>query len=89
MDLLEQYNKDHPEALREQKPLYATDPYGREYPAIVRMVMRLSGGRIKDARQANYALMVFAVLALFVSLFLFFGGGSGTFSPDWTPYAGS
>ena len=72
MDLLSQYKQDHPEAFQKQKPQPATDPYGREYRAMMRFVMRLSGGRIRDARQASYALLVVAVIIALISAFLFF-----------------
>ncbi|MDO8676646.1 MAG: hypothetical protein Q7K16_03285 [Candidatus Azambacteria bacterium] len=45
-------------------------------PKIVRLVIKYSGGLIKDENQANYVLIGFVVLAIVVSLFLFFGGGS-------------
>ena len=75
MDLLSQYNKDHPEALQEQKPAQMTDLYGREYSGLVALAIRLSGGRIRDARTASYALIAVAALAFVVSLFFFFRDG--------------
>ncbi|MBI2053311.1 MAG: hypothetical protein HYT41_01010 [Candidatus Sungbacteria bacterium] len=71
MDLLSQYKQEHP-PFQKQKPQAVTDPYGREYGAMVRLVMRLSGGRIRDARQANYALATFAGIIFLISLFFFF-----------------
>ncbi len=47
-------------------------------PKIVRLVIKYSGGLIKDENQANYVLIGFVVLAIIISLFLFFGGGSDT-----------
>lgn len=44
-------------------------------PKIVKIVMKYSGGAIKDEKQASYALFGFVVLAILVSLFLFFGTG--------------
>lgn len=88
MDLLSQYKQDHPEVFQEKKRPPLTDEYGRAYTGMIAVVMRLSGGRIKDARRASYALLVFAVLVLVVSLVLFFSGGPEKFSPDWTPYKG-
>ena len=78
MDLLEQYKQQRPEAFREQKNTSTADPYGREYGALVRMAMRLSGGAIKDAHQARYALLAITVVCLIASLLFFFGipGGS-------------
>lgn len=46
-------------------------------PKIVQWIIKYSGGAVKDEQQANYVLIGFVVLAIIVSLFLFFGGGSG------------
>ena len=73
MDLLEQYKQQNPEKFREQKPTQMADEYGREYPAMVALVIRLSGGRIKDARQASYVLLGIMVHISIIALFLFFG----------------
>ncbi len=47
-----------------------------ETPRMVKLVMKLSGGAIKEQRQAEYVLLGVAALAILVSLYLFFGGGS-------------
>lgn len=39
----------------------------------VRLVMKCSGGFIKDKTQANYILLGFAMLAIIISLLLFSG----------------
>ncbi|MGB2580107.1 MAG: hypothetical protein WBC83_00225 [Minisyncoccia bacterium] len=41
--------------------------------ALVRLVIKYSGGFIKDKKQANYVLLGFAVLAIIISLLLFSG----------------
>jgi hypothetical protein len=46
-------------------------------PKVVKWVTKLSGGLIKDENQASYVLIGLVVVAIIVSLFLFFGGGSG------------
>ena len=43
-------------------------------PKIVQLVIKYSGGAVKDENQANYFLIGFVVLAIVVSLFLIFGG---------------
>ncbi len=42
-------------------------------PKMVQLVMKLSGGAIKEQKQAEYVLLGFAILAIIISLFLFFG----------------
>jgi len=49
-------------------------------PKIVQLVMKYSGGAIKEQKQAEYVLFGFVVLTIIISLFLFFGGG--TSEPD-------
>ena len=45
-------------------------------PKIVEWVIKYSGGAIKDEKQANYVLIGFVAVAIIISLFLIFGGGS-------------
>lgn len=47
-------------------------------PKITEWVMKHSGGTIKDAKQANYVLTGFVVVAIVISLFLFFRGTKKT-----------
>jgi hypothetical protein len=72
MGLLEQYKQQRPEAFQERGPAPVADPYGREYSSFVRLVTRLSGGKIRTTQQANYVLVAAAILFLLVSFFLFF-----------------
>lgn len=71
MDILSQYKQEHPEAFQEKKPLPLTDEYGRTYTGMVGLVMRLSGGRIRDANQASKVLLVGTVVIGAVALYLF------------------
>ncbi|MEK9195330.1 MAG: hypothetical protein AAB975_03060 [Patescibacteria group bacterium] len=71
MDILEQYEKENPEI--SQVP--ASQEFQDE-SFLIRLVIRLSGGRIKDLKQANYALLGFAVIAILISIFILFGTGS-------------
>ena len=41
-------------------------------PTMVALVMRYSGGRIKDEQQANYVLLGIAILTFLVSLYFWF-----------------
>ena len=45
-------------------------------PKIVEWVIKYSGGYVRDEKQANYFLIGFVAVAIIISLFLFFGGGS-------------
>ncbi len=54
-------------------------------PKIIQWVMKYSGELVKDERQASYVLMGFVVLAIVISLFLIFGGGSGGKGPKLHP----
>lgn len=80
MDLLEQYKQQNPEKFREQKSPQPTDEYGRAYTGMSAFVMRLSGGKIKDTKQASYALFAVAVMFALAGL-LFFTGIPGTSAP--------
>jgi hypothetical protein len=51
-------------------------------PKMIKSVMKLSGGAIKDERQAEYVLLIFVVLAFTVSIFLFFRGENKPFEFD-------
>ena len=55
-----------------------TDEYGRVYTGMIALVMRLSGGRIRDARQASYALAVAtAIIMIGALVFFYWSAGSG------------
>lgn len=43
-----------------------------ETPKIVKLVINYSGGLIKDEKQANYVLTGLVLVAIIISLFLFF-----------------
>ena len=42
-------------------------------PQMVKLVMKLSGGAIKEQKKAEYILLGFAVVIIGISLYLFFG----------------
>ena len=85
MDLLSQYKQEHPE-FQEKKAIPLTDEYGRTYTGMIALVMRLSGGRIRDARQASYVLFAAAAVILVVSLIFFFAGSGSIPPPPPTPF---
>jgi len=68
------YNNEPPKIVFEgeqfQRP---TRSFETPTPKIVRLVIKYSGGLIKDENQANYFLIGFVVVAIIISLFLVFG----------------
>lgn len=84
VDLLERYKQQHPEAFREQKPAPMRDEYGRVYTGMVAFVIRLSGGAIRDTRQAHLVLLGTAIIFGLATLLFFFGipGGSTSTQPN-------
>jgi len=60
---------------------YSTRSFQDETPKMTRWVINHSGGIIKNENMANYVLIMFAILIIIISLFLFFGGGR-TGSPE-------
>ena len=54
-------------------------------PKMVKLVMKLSGGAVKEQRQAEYVLLGFTILTIIISFFLLFGfpgGGIDKISQD-------
>ena len=47
-----------------------------EMPRMVRLVIKLSGGAIKEQKQAEYVLLGIAAVAIAISIYLFFGRGN-------------
>ncbi len=76
MDILSQYNQQHPEASQEQKQTPMTDLYGRTYTGMTAFVIRMSGGRIRDARGASFALMGGIVVTLIITAVVFLLSGA-------------
>mgnify|MGYP001577440866 CR=1 len=81
MDLLEQYKKQYPETFKQKPQWQPSDEYG----FFIRLVMRLSRGRVRDTRQAARVLLIAAAVILLLSLF-FFVGVPG-FGPETKPLA--
>ncbi|OGZ97235.1 MAG: hypothetical protein A3J10_03405 [Candidatus Sungbacteria bacterium RIFCSPLOWO2_02_FULL_54_10] len=66
MDILEQYERKHPLAPRK----FPTGQDTSDYRWVIRVVMHASGGMIANVRQANIALLVFAIIACIATLIL-------------------
>ena len=77
MDILEQYEKENPQ-ISPQPAQWGVSQEFQDESFLIQWVMRLSSGRIHDIKQANYVLLGFAVIMIVISLFLFFGTGSGS-----------
>jgi hypothetical protein len=77
MDILSQYNKERSDALGDQ-----TWSPSAEYGFLIRLVMRLSGGRIQDARKVTVVLVAATLTGLAASVAVlaigFYGGDSGS-----------
>ena len=81
MGLLQQYQQEHPESLR-RPPRPSQN--GAEAGFLTGIAMRFSGGKIRDAKQANVLLLIIAVALLVVSAAIFawtFGGSAPASAP--------
>ena len=70
MDILGEYERQNLDAPTQTRRAV---PYSQQYGFFIRLVMRLSGGRITDARQATYVLLGVAGVIFLISLFLLAG----------------
>ena len=77
MDLLSQYKQDHPEAFRE-KPAWEPP---KEYGFFIRLVMRVSSGRIRDVNTAAKALAIVGAVVFSISIIIFIYSFSGSGVP--------
>lgn len=71
MDILKKYNEDTPTV----RPQVSQWQPPSEYGFFVRMVMRVSGGRIRELRQASYVLLIGAIVITIIAAVLFLGAG--------------
>lgn len=73
MDILEQYDRQNPE--QKQTPQNIYEDMSGDYGPIIRWVMKISGGKIQNERQANTVLITAAVGIIIISvLILMFSG---------------
>jgi hypothetical protein len=82
MDILEQYEKQNPQPVQtasQRQPAY-------EYGFFIRLVMRLSGGKIENTRQASYVLLAVVGAILLAAVLVLFGalGFSSTAKPQYS-----
>lgn len=71
MDILEQYEKNLPQEPHQAPQWESSD----EYAWSTRFLMRYSGGKIQNEKQASHILMGFVAVAIIFLLFLFFSNG--------------
>lgn len=81
MDILEKYNQENPEA-----SVLHTSPWEprEEYGFLACMVIKWSGGRIQNGRQANFVLIGIAVIMM-VATFIILGAGFFGITPVVPP----
>lgn len=82
MDLLEQYKQQYPEKFRpkEREPELGQGEYG----FIIRFVIHLPGGMVRNAKEASYILLGAAGVSILLTLIIFFWG-SGRSTAAFTP----
>jgi len=86
MDILKQYEKQNPE-VHSQAP--AQLQLSEDIGFLVRMTMKLSGGRIQNERQANKVLIgIVCLMAITAALVLFSSGNFIQRSGRVVPIAG-
>ncbi|MDP3779356.1 MAG: hypothetical protein Q8R30_04930 [bacterium] len=73
MDILKQYEKQNPE-IRPQAPVQSH--LSEDSGFLVRMTMKLSGGRIQNEQQANKMLVGIVCLMAVISALLLFSSGN-------------
>jgi len=56
--------------------------YRRQGSKLSRLVVKWSGGLVKDEMLANYVILVFVALAIVISLLLFFGSKKMPYQPS-------
>ena len=71
MDILDQYKKQYPESQPTPKNLYEGQP--QDYGPIIKWVIKISGGRIRDAQQANMILLGGTIVLIVIALAISFG----------------
>lgn len=61
----------------EQRP-----EYRRSSSKLSSLVVKWSGGLVKDEMQANYVILVFVILSIITSLLMFFGSKKMPYHPS-------
>jgi len=77
MDILKKYNEETSQSSSQAPQLNLS----REYGAFTNAIIRLSGGAIRDGRQANVILLAIAVVIVGVSVYFFLFSGRSDLPP--------
>jgi hypothetical protein len=79
--------KKEVEGVQFETPSYGEVKFYNETdtPKIVKLVMKFSGGSIKEQKQAEYVLLGFVVLAIIVSGFLFYNSTTSSRGQKLSP----
>lgn len=79
MDILQKYEAEHPQVA---VPIVSVSS-SNEYGFFINLVMRLSGGKIKDENTASYVLVIAAVAMIVVAAsLLYMGSGPGSVNSE-------
>lgn len=85
MDILKQYKKEHPMMFREVPQEFRS----RDHRFLIALVIWMSGGRVRDTRDASVILIVAALaVAALTIVVVFFNFGRSIFGPrasDFNP----
>ncbi len=82
------YPNNEPQKVEFEEFRQPSQSFQTTTPKITEWIMKHSGGMIKDEKQANYVLIGFVVVAIVISLFLFFGGNSSNKKIPFVPAVG-
>lgn len=61
---------------------YTPEYSGSEAPKMIQWIMKLSGGKIQDEKQANFVLLGFVVVIIIVTIFIFISSMSSPSTND-------
>lgn len=75
-------NNQHKIEFEGEEFQHSTRSFQDENSKMPQWIINHSGGKIKNENTANFVLILFAILIIIISLFLFFSGGKTTGSPE-------
>jgi len=77
MDILKKYNEETSQSSSQAPQLNLSQEYG----ALTNAIIRISGGAVKDGRQANVILLVIAIVVVGASVYFFLFSGRSDLPP--------